>query len=213
MIKNRWFAITLVLFASADLHAAVANFCGDLENAYGPYDYRRRAEFQENFRLVEHGHFSPDVENGIRGKTSTIGGDLSYTLRAIPNHHRALNTLAVVALRDKTLELKGMGYPVECWYDRAIRFTPDDTTVYVTYGSYLFARGKTSDAIKIFKEGLSYAPDHPTLNYNLGLAYLKQQNYPKAQEHGKKAYQLGFPLQGLKNKLVALKQWDVATKD
>lgn len=213
MIKNLCTAMVLGLIASANLHAATANFCGELENPYGPYDYRRRAEFQENFRLVEHGHFTPDVENGIRGKTSTIGGDLSYTLRAIPNHHRALNTLAVVALREKSLHLKGLRYPVECWFDRAIRFTPDDETVYVTYGGYLYALGKTEEAIKIFKTGLSYAPENATLNYNIGLAYLKQRDYAKAQEHGRKAYQNGFPLPGLKNKLIELKKWDVAATE
>lgn len=208
MNKFLHIAALLALFASTDLHAATANFCGDLHNGYGPYDYRKRAEFHENFYLVEMAHFTPDVENGIKGNTGTIGGDLDYTLRAIPNHHRALATLATLALRDHTVQVVGMRYPVECWFNRALRLTPDDGAVYATYGSYLFSLGKTDKAAELFKQGVSYEPDNPTLNYNLGLIYFKQHDYAKAKTYAKKAYAGGFPLPGLKNKLIEAKQWD-----
>jgi tetratricopeptide (TPR) repeat protein len=196
--------------ASTELHAASKNYCGDLNNAYGPYDYRRRAEFHDNFYLVEMAHFTSDVESGIKGNTSSVGGDLDYTLRAIPNHHRGLSTLASLALRDHTVQINGMRYPVECWFNRALRFTPDDGAVYATYGSYLFSLGKTDKAAELFKQGAAYDPDNPTINYNLGLVYFKQRDYQQARTYAKKAYAAGFPLPGLKNKLSEAGQWDDA---
>src|SRR5689334_5467108 len=66
--------------------------CGKLENHYGPFDYRTTSK--KNLELVESFHFTPKVEKGIGGNTSiTAGGDLNYTLRVFPNHHRALAAL------------------------------------------------------------------------------------------------------------------------
>lgn len=200
----------LALCAGANLHAAPMNFCGNLNNPYGPYDIRKRAENPRNYSIVEGAHFTPDVENGIRGSTSSLGGDLDYTLRAIPNHHTALATLSTVALRDHEVQIKGMRYPVECYFDRALRFTPDDGAVYGTYGSYLFSLGQVDRAGEMFKKGLAYEPDNMTLNYNLGLVYFKQHDYDKARTYAKKAYAAGYPLPGLKNKLAELHQWDDA---
>jgi tetratricopeptide (TPR) repeat protein len=201
-------ATLLALAATSDLHAATRNYCGELTNAYGPYDFRRRAEFTQNFYLVEMAHFTDDVRNGIKGTTGTVGGDLDYTLRAIPNHHVALNTLVTLALRDRGVQVPGMRYPVECWFNRALRFTPDDAGVYAIYGSYLFSLGKTDKAAELFKQGAALDPDDATINYNLGLVYLKQRDYAQARAHAKKAYAAGFPLPGLKNKLAEAGQWE-----
>lgn len=199
---------SLLLIGTADLQAATKNYCGELTNGYGPYDYRRRAEFQENFYLVEMAHFTSDVENGVKGSSSSVGADLDYTLRAIPNHHRALATLSSLALRDRTVQVANMRYPVECWFIRALRFAPNDSGVYVAYGSYMFAIGKVKESTQLFKDGLALDPDNLVLNYNLGLAYVKQNDYEQAKIHAKKAYDGGFPLQGLKNKLIEAKKWD-----
>ncbi|TFW30665.1 tetratricopeptide repeat protein [Massilia horti] len=201
-------AALLALTAAADLHAATANYCGELANSYGPYDYRRRAEFQQNVNLVEMAHFTPDVEYGIKGATGTLGGDLDYTLRAIPNHHRALNTLITLAQRERGVQVTGMRYPVECWFNRALRFTPDDANVYAVYGSYLFSLGKTDEAAALFKQGAAVEPENATINYNLGLVSLKQGDFEQARAYAKKAYDAGFPLPGLKNKLAEAGQWE-----
>jgi tetratricopeptide (TPR) repeat protein len=206
-------AALLALLASTDLHAATSNYCGELKNAYGPYDYRTRAEHQENFHLIEMAHFTPDVENGVKGATGLIGGDLDYTLRAVPNHHRALATLSTLALRDRSYEIPGMHHPVECYFIRALRLTPDDGAVYATYGSYLFSLGKTDKAAELFKQGISYEPENPTLNYNMGLIAFKQHDYVQAKTYAKKAYAAGFPLPGLRNKLIEAKQWDEAPEN
>jgi tetratricopeptide (TPR) repeat protein len=204
-------ALSMALMAAGSAAAATdgkVNFCGDLKNAYGPFDYRTRSEHAENFELVESAHFTPDVENGIKGNSGRIGADLDYTLRAIPNHHRALAALAKLAVRTKTLQPPGAKYPVECYFERASRFQPNDGGVKAEYGNYLYAMGKTDRAFQMFKEAVELSPDNPTINYNVGLSYYQRKDYDNALLYAKKAYALGFPLPGLKNKLAAAGKWN-----
>jgi tetratricopeptide (TPR) repeat protein len=198
-------AVTALVPQSA---AAATNYCGELKNAYGPFDYRMRAEHANNFDLVEGAHFTPDDENGVRATTRDIAADLDYTLRAIPNHHRALAAMARLAIRTKSVHLPGARYPVECWFERATRFAPDDGGVKAEFGNYLFALGKSDQAFAMFKEAAEMSPENATFNYNLGLAYLQKKDYAEALVYAKKAYALGFPLPGLKNKLIAAGKWE-----
>jgi tetratricopeptide (TPR) repeat protein len=195
-----------IMCASSSVQAA--SYCGDLKNAYGPFDYLKRSEFAENFNLVETGHFTPEVEQLIRGKTGPIGGDLDYTLRAIPNHHRALASLAKLGLREKTPRVQGTQWSVECYFNRATRFRPDDAGVRNLYGGYLYKLGRINEAIEQLTEAVRLDPENATANHNLGLIYLQEKDYDKAVLHAKKADALGFPLSGLKSKLIELGKWD-----
>lgn len=47
----------------------------------------------------------------------------------------------------------------------------------------------------------------PEINYNLGLLLVDMKDYDGAVERAKRAYELGYPLPGLKNKLVRLDKW------
>lgn len=184
-------------------------FCGDLKNAYGPYDYRRgRTDFRENLILVENGHFTSDVQRGIKGSTGTLGQDLDYALRAFPNHAPALDTLQRIALRDRVYILPGGRRPVECYFNRAIRFAADDPAVYAVYGNYLSALGRTADALNMFATAATLDPENPTVNYNLGLLHFKSKHPELANKYAQKAYALGFPLPGLKRLLVEAGKWD-----
>lgn len=188
---------------------APAQYCGDLSNAFGPFDYRKgKGEYKENLFLVESAHFTSDIRLGIRGRSGKLGGELDYTLRAFPNHAQALTTLQSLALKNKVVQLDGGRYPVECYFNRALRFVSDDPAVYAVYAGYLFALGRTAEALKHYITAVELKPDDPTLQYNLGLAYLKAGKPALANVHAQQAYALGFPLPGLKNALVQAKHWD-----
>jgi len=195
-----------LLGVSGPLLAAEINFCGELKNHYGPYDFiRDRASGK--MEIVEGAHFTADVENGNpRGSTGTLGADLDYTLRAIPNHHRALETIGRVSLRAKTFQLPSARFPTECYFDRAIRFAPTDAMVRAAYGNYLSALGRTAEALAMFQAAADLAPENPTISYNLGLLYMKTKKYDKAAEYADRAYAQGFPLQGLRNQLAQVRK-------
>lgn len=198
--------VLALLMGTAGLGNA-ANYCGELKNHFGPFDYRERAAHAYDFELVEHAHFTADVENGIKGSTSWIGGDLDYTLRVIPNHHRALATMARLAVRWKVPQVPHMSLPAECYFERGLRMAPNDGGVLSEYGNYLHALGKSGQALEAFKQAERLEPENPTINYNLGLAYFAKKDYDQAAAFAHKAYRLGFPLPGLKHKLAEIGKW------
>jgi tetratricopeptide (TPR) repeat protein len=198
-------ALGTCLACAAVAHDAAAyNECGDLANAYGPYDYRTS---RDKLLIVEGAHFTEDVESLRRGRTGPVGGDIDYTLRASPNHPRALIAMANLGRLMNTEQPPGAHYSVACYFDRAIRFASDDPIVRLVYGTYLYRVGKPHDAIKQLEIARSLDPDNANIHYNLGLIYLDLKDYPKAREHAERAYALGFALPGLRKRLEEAGQW------
>lgn len=198
----------LILAASTNLHAAP--HCGELDppGSYGPYDYTDPDDKATKLPIVEQHHFGPDVEKLIRGSTGLVGADLSYTLIAFPNHYRALAAMGNLSLKEKTPKPKGARYSIQCYFDRAIRFKPNDTAVRVIYSNLLLKMGKPNDALEQLKEAIDIQPENPAINYNLGLLYMQKKDYEQARTYAKKAYELGFPLPGLKNQLTQAGKWE-----
>ncbi len=180
--------------------------CGTAERINSGGDYIDPND-SGKLRTVESAHFTKDVETLVRGASSSVGDDIAYTLGHFPNHHRALASIAKLALRNKTGKVAGAKFTVVCYFERAIQFSPKDPSVRMIYASYLIAVGQPDTALLQLREALQQAPRHPTLNYNLGLLYAKRKDYEQARIYAWKAYELGFPLPGLKNQLSAAGQW------
>lgn len=178
--------------------------CGDLTNAYGPYDYRTS---RDKLYIVEGAHFTEDVEALRRGRTGTLGGDIDYTLRASPNHPRALIAMANLGRKLNTDQPQGANYSIPCYFNRAIRFAGNDPMVRLIYGTYLSRVGKPQQAVKELEIALTLDQDNANIHYNLGLIYLDLKDYPKAREHAERAYALGFALPGLRKLLEEAGQW------
>jgi len=176
--------------------------CGALENAYGPYDYRTD---KDKLGIVEKFHFGPQQESLTAG--SRVGGDLDYTLRAFPNHHRALMAMMKLGAKQKRAQATNTNYSVECYMMRAEVFRPDDAMVKVIYGLYLMQSGRAKDAIAKLEAAREGDSQNANVNYNLGLAYAELRQYDKALESAHRAYEAGFPLPGLRNKLQRAGQW------
>lgn len=193
---------TLVLAASA----ANADCGAPTVNASGG-DYTNPADRQK-LTVVETFHFTPEVEHLKRGLSGRIGGDIGYTLEHFPNHHRALAAMARLAIRDKKPQPLGARYSADCYFERAIKFKGDDAAVRSVYASYLIAQGRTDAALAQLAEAARLQPENATTQYNLGLLYFKKQDYGNARMHARKAYDKGFPLPGLKVKLVDAGAWD-----
>ncbi|PHV13342.1 hypothetical protein [Chitinimonas sp. BJB300] len=181
--------------------------CGSLSNGFGPYDFRH--QFGEPKRLVESAHFPPYVESLLRGRTAdAVGGDIDYTLRAFPNHHRALLSMMNLATREHTRKPPGSRFTIECWLDRAERFAPDDGMVKVLWATWMIKQGNKKEAEEKLKAGVALAPEsNANFDYSVGLAYFDLRRYDLSLAAAHRAYQAGFPLPGLKQKLKKAGQW------
>lgn len=196
----------LTVCALAPDSMAASKLCGPIQNSFGPFDYTLAAN-AVSLATVEPYHFTDEVEQGVRGATGPLGGDLDYTLRAFPNHARALATMGRIGVRDKVMQVPGAKYPVECYFVRALEFVPDDAAVHAAYGSYLMALGKLQPALERLRQAVLLAPDNATYNYNLGLLYFRLKDYDHANDHAARAYTAGFPLPGLRQLLTTAGQW------
>jgi tetratricopeptide (TPR) repeat protein len=195
--------VALVLWHGA---AHAATDCPAFNNTVSGGDYTN-AEHRQKLDVVERFHFTPQVERLERGQSGYLADDIGYTLEHFANHHRALVSLARLTLREKASRPKGAKYSTECYFDRAIRFRPDDSRVRAIFGGYLLALGQEEAALTQLEEAARLEPGNATNQYNLGLIHLRRKNFDKALDAAKRAYGLGIPLPGLKNKLVAAGQW------
>lgn len=185
-------ALGAALLVTAALPAMAQQFslCGQLQNGYGPFDYRKD---RDKLPIVDNSHFTPEVEMLMRGVSGYIGGDLDYALRAFPNHHRALVAMMRLGEREKTSKPRGANYTVECYFDRATRFVPNDTVVRSLYATFLSKAGRRDDALAQLEQAVQHATDNPFAHYNIGLVYLEMKVYDKALVQAHRAIELGFP--------------------
>ena len=208
LLPNRRSVAALLLAATACVSASAqteAVGCGSLENGYGPYDYRTD---HTKLPIVTGAHFTAPVEALIRGNTATRpGGDIDYTLRAIPNHHRALLSMIKLGEKEKASKPFGSRYSVQCWLERAVNFRPDDSIVRMIYSGFLSSKGNLKDANSQLEFATVHAKDNAFTHYNIGLHYFDLKNYDKALVQAHKAIGLGFDHADLRNQLTAAGKW------
>lgn len=191
--------------------------CGALANAFGPFEYRTSHYKQlpsdpsshiDKLRIVENAHFTAVVETQLRGITSgQAGGDLDYTLRAFPNHHRALATLLRLAERSKDLAPAGLPRPLECYFNRAVRFASDDPIVRLLYSKWLIRSARTADARTQIDYARVLAADNGFTHYNVGLTYADAGAWDAALAQAHRAAALGFGRTELKQRLQKAGKW------
>jgi tetratricopeptide (TPR) repeat protein len=186
-------------------HPAVAQVvagCGDLSNAYGPFDYRDPVVRAERLPIVESNHFTPQVEALTSGQSGALEADISYTLRAFPNHPRALNAAGRFALKGGRFSSPVIP-TADCFFKRAIQFRQDDYVVRMVFANYLSKRGDKNSAQEQYEEALRLAPEDPEVNYNAGLFFVERGDLVRAKQAADVAYGGGYPLPGLRKKIQA----------
>jgi len=197
-------ATSLLLTAGASRAEELPPDCGTLENPYGPFDYTNPEHFQKKLPIVEKWHFNKEQELATYQANSTRRVDLDYTLRAFPNHHRALMGLArTVRLSPK----KEWAVRPECYFIRAVVWRPQDGVSRMIYGLYLHQQQRLRDAEVQYKLAIAAQRDYAEAHYNLGLLYADQKRWPDALASAHRAYALKYPLPGLRNRLLAAAAW------
>jgi len=197
---------TLALLSATVVSAQENTVCGSLENpAYGPLDYRTATPLQRN--LVERAHFTEEQFALRKGKTGALGWDIGYTLRAYPNHPRALLAMQRLVEKEKQNPATEAIYTIECYYERALRFQRDDHVVRMLYANFLIGKGQTDEATEQLNYVLRMQEDEPFTQYNVGLLFVDMKNYERALEQAHKAMAMGFKRTELRERLIAAGRW------
>ena len=184
-----------------------------IQNKYGPFDYRSAGAADR--QLVDGAHFSLEYEAYLKGqkKSSRHANELppaagfSYTLWAFPNHPQALAAMEDLGIRHKTERLPRAYFRVHCFFQRAVRFAPDDALVRSIYGYYYARRGKVAEARIQLEKAESLDSISTNSSVYAAFAYIEIKDYEKALAAAKQAYSLGYSLPGLRRKLERAGVW------
>ena len=194
------------MFGGDALGQENASACGSLDNGNnGPFDYA--VERGRKLTTVEEFHFTPSVERLIRGQSGSLGDDLNYTLMAFPNHHRALMSKMALGEKVKSPQPPGAHFPVECYFERALRFRRSDTIVKMIYATFLSKKGRLPEAIQQLELATASAGDNPFTHNNIGLVYFDLKDYDKALQQAHRAIALGFTQNILRDQLQKIGKW------
>jgi len=168
---------------------------------YGPYDYTNPSHW-DKLPIVIGAHFTREVEMLIEGSTGTVYGDIDYTLRAIPNYHRALYAMSRLQIRDGGFDReKNKYYSSFCYFERAVALQPKDFVSYMLYGIHFHRVGDLKGALNKYTKSEELGNDSAEFYYNFSLLYFDIGNIDLSKYYAEMAYDLGYPLQGLKRKL------------
>ncbi len=182
--------------------------CTGRGQGYGPWDYTNSQHRREKLPIVTGAHFTKEVESLKKGKSGSIGEDLDYTLRAFPNHHRALYAMMRYQLKSKNGYIPNDVYSsAECYFQRAIKFKPDDYRTMQLYANYLIKKNHPEMAISVYKRALTVDGAPVDVNYALGLLYVDLKEYDLAVEQARIAYGAGLKKTKLARKLKKINRW------
>ena len=196
-------ALLLINISSISSAQVDASVCGDIGKPQWDYRYATQAQHNE----VEGAHFVPVVENLIRGNRGYLGGDLAYTLRASPNHHRALISVTRWSEKLKVLQLPDMPLPVECYFERGIRYKADDHMVRLLYAQFLIGKARPAEATQQLEQVARMVGENGFTLYNIGLIYTELKDYGQALAYAHKSMTLGFFKPELRQRLEKAGNW------
>ena len=194
------------LIAALSAKADPVKECGSLEWNYGPYDYRTATAHQR--KLVESAHFTAEAEELKESPTGSFGADFKYTLSVFPNHPRALLAMERLAAKERRNPPMSAKYTVECFYERAMRFKPEDHIPRLLYVSYLIRHNKQLDeARKQLDYVAETTKEEPFAQFNAGMLYMDMKEYDKALEQAHRVIAMGFERRELRDRLSAAGRW------
>jgi tetratricopeptide (TPR) repeat protein len=112
-----------------------------------------------------------------------------------------------LSFKEKRSKPNGARFTVDCYFDRAMQWRPEDASVRLVWGIHLLKTGNQKGGIEQLEKALSLGLDSGNAHYNLGLAFFEVGEYSRSASHAIRAYQLNFALPGLKEKLRKIGKW------
>lgn len=217
-VRSSVLASLFVLMVTSPPSVAGVYDCGVLQNHgdIGPWDYydpSSSASTGENpmgrIKRVENVHFKSGMRN-LNTKEYDIErltSEITYTLAMFPNHPEALlaitrlEKMAGGRLPQRAADVYKPKISSYCFFDRALRFRPEQSGVRFSYAIYLHQQGKYVEALENYKLAETELEENPFFQYNLGLLYSDMKNWPKAAEYAERAYSGGANFPGLRQRL------------
>ena len=207
--------VTFGLFLAGPVKSDVYE-CGPVVNSIGPWDYADPSSSvptgedpMGRIKRVENVHFQPSMQ-ALDLKLFSVDrltGEFVYTLRILPNHPHALLAMSRLEkmvggkLPQRSVTSTIPKITADCFFDRAVRFRPNDKTVRSVYGIHLHQGKKYKEALQEYELAESLGEASGNFYYNLGLLHADMKNWDKAYEYGVKAEIGGLMLPGLRGKL------------
>ena len=193
---HRKFLPFLVLLAvAAGAHAQ------DRHNSDYYFDRADRS-LRELLSTVEAYHLPGCVEGMKTRRWEAALGDCQFILNYFPNHPTGLLALADICQAWKSPKCNPDPY-----FEKAIIVNPKVSGAYVTQGIYLMRASRAKDAVPLLEQAAALEPNSVNAHYNLGLAYFETRQYEAANESAQRAYALGAPVPGLRDKLKKAGYW------
>lgn len=128
--------------------------------------------------------------------------DCEFILRYFPNHPTAL-----LAAADICIAWKSPRCIADRYFEQAIEVNSHAATTYVTKGIYLLRANRPAEAVESLKQAVEISPNSINAQYNIGLAYFETKQYQRSNEHAQRAYALGAPVPGLRDRLKKAGYW------
>lgn len=141
------------------------------------------------------------LDSGNSHLVQYVKQDLQYMLVRWPNHPKALQMVTTIAL-----QTKDSGYAIK-WFEKAVDAFPSVYQTHTLYGIFLYRIEKYGKATIQFRKAVELNPNSSETNYNLGLALVAEHKYEEANKYAQRAYTMGYPLDGLRNKLKKVNAW------
>ncbi len=189
--------------------------CGQVLATKPFLDYRKRLatpyaqrSYEDNWRA----HTEPAIRALNKGEVSqAVIADLNFTLNNWPNHPAALQAVANYERRGgKRYEF----YSGDCYFIRGRGMVPTDATIVVLHGLYHYRVKKDpKKAVATLEEALAMDSSLIDAHYNIGLIYADMGKHDLALQHAHAAYAAGYPLDGLRKKLIGAGVWTEPPKE
>ena len=160
----------------------------------------------ELLRNVEKYHLNQAADKLRSGQFESASGDIEFILRFFPNHPQGLILMTQLCEQWKFSAQCNFAMVSEV-FENAIAVNPNVASTYVLQGIYLDRTKRLSAAVASFEKAVSVDPNSLNAHYNLGLAYFETKQFELANVHAQRAYQLGAPLPGLRDKLIRTGNW------
>lgn len=195
-----------VLLAAACLLSTPAG--AQVRSATDYYFSRSDASLLQVLGNVEAAHMEGCGEGIRTTRYAAALADCEFILRYFPNHPRVLLTVSELCLAWKSPRCNPDSY-----FEQAIAINPDVAVTYTTKGIYLLRANRVKDAVAALERAATMDPNSVNAQYNLGLAYVEAKDYERANRHAQRAYQLGAPLPGLRDRLKRAGAWKPEAAD